>query len=161
MALFRRKASEPDNSEHTPTPSVELDDDGLTATPVQPLRQQERSHLAKHLNALAAEGVDIEDLASLSQGLDESYTRWARERDHDHSQIVERYAVGIGEHLSRATDLRWALVTDVFGTDLGLVEGPQATFMVVPNNLVGARWMRGETGWVPAVVGHLVRRRSR
>jgi len=161
MALFRRKAPPPDTSERTPTPAVELDEHGLPRTPAQPLRQQERGHIAKHLNALVAEGVDIEDLESLSQSLDAAYAQWSTRRDHDHSQIVERYAVGIGEHLSRKTDLRWALVTDTFGTDLGLVEGPQATFMVVPGNLVGARWMRGETGWVPDVVGHLVRRRNR
>jgi hypothetical protein len=161
MALFRRKAPEPDTSEHTDAPNSALDDNGLPVTPVQPLRQQERSHLSKHLNALAAEGVEVDDLESLSNGLDESYVRWSSQRDQDHSQIVERYAVGIGEHLSRTTDLKWALVTDVFGTDLGLVEGPQAAFMVVPSNLVAARWMRGETGWIPAVVGHLVQRRNR
>jgi hypothetical protein len=31
----------------------------------------------------------------------------------------------------------------------------------VPHNLVAGRWMRGETGWVPGVVGHMVRRRNR
>jgi hypothetical protein len=160
MALFRRKASTPDPPERQQAPPA-VDDTGLPETPAQPLRQQERGHLAKHLNALVAEGVDIEDLASLSQGLDAAYEQWSTHRNDDHSEIVERYAVGIGEHLSRTTDLRWALVTDQFGTDLGLVEGPQAAFMVVPSNLVAARWMRGETGWIPGVVGHLVRRRNR
>jgi hypothetical protein len=31
---------------------------------------------------------------------------------------------------------------------------------VVPANLVAARWMNGETGWLPGVVGHLVRVRA-
>jgi len=142
-------------------PTAELDEHGLPTTPVQPLRQQEHGHLAKHLNTLVAEGIDIDDLGSLSAGLDAAYAQWSSRRQEDHSQIVQRYAVGIGEHLNRNTDLRWALVTDLFGTDLGLVEGPQATFMVVPENLVAARWMRGETGWIPGVVGHLVTRANR
>jgi hypothetical protein len=52
------------------------------------------------------------------------------------------------------------VVTDVFGTDLGLVAA-RADTVVVPHNLVGARWMRGETGWIPGVVEHLVRIRPR
>ena len=28
-------------------------------------------------------------------------------------------------------------------------------------NLVAGRWMRGETGWVPPVIGHIERRRTR
>lgn len=44
------------------------------------------------------------------------------------------------------------------GVDL---DGPRGGFMVVPGNLVAGRWMRGETGWVPPVVGHLVRCRER
>lgn len=67
----------------------------------------------------------------------------------------------MGEHLSRHTDLDWRIVTDVFGTDLGLLEGPRGAFMVVPSNLVAGRWMRGETGWIPGVVGHLVSCRER
>ena len=49
------------------------------------------------------------------------------------------------------------MVTDVFGTDLSLTEGFKGSFVVVPHNLVAGRWMRGETGWIPAVVGHIVR----
>ena len=74
-------------------------------------------------------------------------------------EIVERFAIGIGEHLHRATDLSWSRVTDAFGTDLA-VAGGKDDFVVVPGNLVAARWMNAETGWVPGVVGHLVRVRA-
>ena len=90
--------------------------------------------------------------------------QWAsgdEESRPDHSAIVERYAIGIGAHLDRHTDLDWQVVTDVFGTDLSLAEGFKGSFVVVPHNLVAGRWMRGETGWVEPVVGHIVRRRSR
>ena len=108
----------------------------------------------------------VDDLTSLGAGYDAAYRGWkdAAESDSaadDHAAIVERYAVGIGEHLDRHTDLDWQVVTDVFGTDLALTEGMRGAFVVVPHNLVAGRWMRGETGWIPAVVGHMVARRTR
>jgi hypothetical protein len=113
---------------------------------------------------LTEDGVDVDDLHSLSAGLDRAYAAWAAADEDDrpdHAAIVERYAIGIGAHLDRHTDLDWQVVTDVFGTDLSLTEGFKGSFVVVPHNLVAGRWMRGETGWIPAVVGHIVRRRTR
>ncbi|NNM48228.1 DUF3806 domain-containing protein [Knoellia koreensis] len=133
---------------------------------VEPLGSDERRRISDGLEALAAEGVDVDDLASIGAGLDAAYRAWrAAEQSSsaadDHAAIVERYAIGIGEYLDRHTDLDWQVVTDVFGTDLALTEGFRGAFVVVPHNLVAGRWMRGETGWVPAVVGHMVNRRSR
>ena len=139
--------------------------DGASLQPVvAPIGEEERRRIAAALESLRAEGVDIEDLASLSGGLDQAYAAWLRSPEGsrpDHAAVVERYALGIGEHLERTTDLDWQVVTDVFGTDLALTEGFKGTFVVVPHNLVAGRWMRGETGWIPAVVGHMVRRRNR
>ena len=58
-------------------------------------------------------------LASIGAGLDAAFAAWesAPERE-PHDRIVERFALGIGEHLHRHTDLRWQLVTDAFGSDL-------------------------------------------
>ena len=75
-----------------------------------------------------------------------------------HDEIVERYAIGIGEHLARHTDLAWEVVTDVFGTDMAVAAGD---FVVVPSNLVAVRWMRREPAWVEGVVGHLLTLRTR
>ena len=72
----------------------------------------------------------------------------------------ERFAIGVGEFLARHTDLRWRIVTDVFGTDLALADEREGDFVVVPGNLVASRWMRGETGWIPGVVSHLVNVRA-
>lgn len=107
---------------------------------------------------MEAEGVDIDDLASISDGLDRALAGWMAERTGDHAHIVERYAMGLGEHLHRHTDLAWEIVTDVFGTDLAVRAGD---FVVVPTNLVAVRWMRREQGWVPRVVGHMVQVRAR
>ena len=171
MAWFGRRR---DDDDAAPEPEVEertLPDAGDSLDPnaslrplVDPLGDVERERISTALEGLAAEGVDVDDLASLGAGLDRAYAAWAASPEDDrpdHAAIVERYAVGIGEYLNRTTDLDWQVVTDVFGTDLSLTEGFKGSFVVVPHNLVAGRWMRGETGWIPAVVGHIVRRRSR
>lgn len=119
--------------------------------------EEEQAHIDQGLAAVAAEGVDVDDLTSISAGLDRALAGWLADREGDHDAIVQRYAVAIGEHLHRHTDLAWEVVTDVFGTDLAVASGD---FVVVPANLVAVRWMRREQGWVPSVVGHLVAVRS-
>ena len=174
MAWFGRRrddAAEPEEAADA-SPTLDLSaagdtlaDDGAALRPVvAPLGEDERNRIAGALEALAADGVDVDDLNSLSDGLDAAYRAWEQAPEGarpDHAAVVERYAIGIGEHLDRHTDLDWQVVTDVFGTDLALTEGFKGTFVVVPHNLVAGRWMRGETGWIPAVVGHMVRRRTR
>lgn len=137
-----------------------LDDDRPARPLIEPIGETERERIASALTELESEGVDVDDLASLSAGFDAAYAAWARARAGAHERVVERYAMGIGEHLARHTDLSWEIVTDVFGTDLAVAGGLRGDFVVVPSNLVAGRWMRGETGWIPGVVGHLVRRRS-
>lgn len=119
---------------------------------------EERERIAAALAALETEGVDVDDLASIGAGLDRALAGWVSRRGDDHDAIVQRYGIAVGEHLHRHTDLAWEVVTDVFGTDLAVAAGD---FVVVPSNLVAVRWMRRETGWVPAVVGHLVDLRTR
>lgn len=166
MGLFDRlrRGAAKDDEDRGPEERAQPDQPGtppedLPLTPeARPLGEQERARIHAGLEALAAEGVDVESLQELGDGLDRALATWMAEGGSDHDVIVERYAVGIGEHLARHTDLSWKIVTDVFGTDLGLASGD---FVVVPGNLVAARWMRRETGWVPGVVSHLVQVRSR
>lgn len=122
------------------------------------LTDEERETVRAGLAALEADGVDVDDLTSIGAGLDRALAGWLESAGSDHDEIVDRYAVAVGEHLDRHTDLAWEIVTDVFGTDLAVAAGD---FVVVPSNLVAVRWMRRETGWVPGVVGHLVRLRQR
>lgn len=119
---------------------------------------EERGRIDTALAALEVDGVDLDDLESIGAGLDRALATWVSKGGSDHDAIVERYAVAIGEHLDRHTDLAWEVVTDVFGTDLAVAAGD---FVVVPSNLVAVRWMRRETGWVPGVVGHLKDLRGR
>ena len=171
MAWFGRRrdeddaAPEPEAPERTvPDAGDSLDANASLRPLVDPLGEDERARIRAALEALSVDGVDVDDLASIGAGLDRAYAEWAAAPEGqrpDHAAIVERYAVGIGEYLDRTTDLDWQVVTDVFGTDLSLTEGFKGSFVVVPHNLVAGRWMRGETGWIPGVVGHIVRRRTR
>lgn len=142
-----------------------IDESGMG--PLRPrdrgLGQAERERIADALAALAADGVDVDDLSSIGSAYDRAYAEWsdtARRKRENHDAIVDRFAIGLGEHLTRTTDLRWRIVTDVFGTDLAVADAREGDFVVVPANLVASRWMRGETGWIPDVVGHLIRIRA-
>ncbi len=143
-----------------------FDDDGIG-----PLRPRERGlgeaevqRIRAGLAGLAERAIAVDDIEAIGAGYDREYEEWAAARSRqrpDHAEIVDRYAIAIGEYLTRQTDLRWRIVTDVFGTDLALADRVEGEFVVVPGNLVAARWMRGETGWIPGVVRHLVRVRDR
>ena len=170
MGLFSRKgkddAGEPADAP-SPDPVDEAEGDGgpgpdFTGRPVsEPLGEAERHRIAAALDRAAAEGVDVDDLQSIGTHYDAAFRRWSGQQGEEGPDvIVETYAVALGEHLARHSARDWAVVTDVFGTDLGLVAA-RADTVVVPHNLVGARWMRGETGWIPGVVSHLVRIRPR
>lgn len=163
--LDRLKKTVPPRETADPEPRVPtLPDPGaepVADLPLTPesrrINEEERAHIDQTLAAVAAEGVDVDDLASIGAGLDRALASWLADRSNDHDAIVQRYAVAIGEHLHRHTDLAWEMVTDVFGTDLAVAAGD---FVVVPANLVAVRWMRREQGWVPPVVGHIVAVRS-
>lgn len=163
MAWFSRKSSTT-SDEPDPTSAVEegTSDSGEVVEPSStPISEEDRARIGQAVGELAGEGVDVEDLASLEAGLDAAYREWAATRTGDHDVVIARYALGIGEYLNRHTDLDWQIVTDVFGTDLGLSSGFASPFLVVPGNLVAGRWMRGETGWVQDVIGHIERIRQR
>lgn len=125
---------------------------------VRRIGESEQARIDTGVSAVQQDGVDVDDLASVSTGLDRALAGWLADDGTDHDAIVERYAMAVGEHLHRHTDLRWSVVTDVFGTDLAVASGE---FVVVPTNLVAVRWMRRERGWVSRVVGHIVEVRRR
>lgn len=133
-----------------------------TGRPVsRALDEAEHARIDAALAQLATEGVDVDDLDAIGAAFDAAYATWRADPEgNDSGRVVETYAIAIGEHLARHSAREWAVVTDVFGTDLGLVAA-RADTVIVPHNLVGARWMRGDRGWIPGVVSHLVRMRPR
>ena len=169
MAWFSRKDKQDDAPAERGAPSRSMvteadpEDVELPFRPaIERLGPEEQQRLANGRAAVEKAGLDVTDLGALGAAFDEALATWQSaskgERD-DERQIVERFAIAIGEHLHRKTDLSWSRVTDAFGTDLA-VAGGKDDFVVVPGNLVAARWMNAETGWVPGVVGHLVRVRA-
>src|SRR6476659_4406079 len=104
---------------------------------IERLGPEEQQRLATGRAAVEKAGLDVTDLGALGAAFDEALATWQSaskgERD-DERQIVERFAIAVA--------------------------GGKDDFVVVPGNLVAARWMNAETGWVPGVVGHLVRVRA-
>ena len=164
MGLVSRK--DKDSATDAGPAGPDTDDDVLvSALPerptARPLDDDERARIAAALEAADAEGVDVDDLESIGSHYDDAFRRATADPGGlSPDTVVETYAIAIGEHLARHSAREWAVVTDVFGTDLGLVAA-RADTVIVPHNLVGARWMRRETGWIPGVVSHLVRIRPR
>lgn len=169
MAWFRRggrstETEEPRAGTGSSGQGFGLGDDVPETPVVEGVPEQEQARITAALTELEAAGVDVDDLTSIGAGLDAAFLAWESTPEpgrEPHDRIVERFALGIGEHLHRHTDLRWQLVTDAFGTDLAVADGRRGGFVVVPMNLVAVRWLRREQGWVPGVVGHLVRLRTR
>ena len=170
MAWFRRGGRDaaaeeaPESSAGSSTSGFGLTDDVPLTPVVEGVPADQQARIAEALRELEAAGVDVDDLASIGAGLDAAFVAWEAAPEatrESHDVVVERFAMGIGEHLHRHTDLRWQLVTDAFGTDLAVADGFKGGFVVVPMNLVAVRWLRREQGWVPGVVGHLVRLRTR
>ena len=171
MAWFRRGGRDTDtetapeqSAGSSPGQGLGLADDVPLSPVVEGVPEEQQARIADALRELDAAGADVDDLDSLGAGLDAAFVAWeaAPEAQREpHDVVIERFAIGIGEHLHRHTDLRWQLVTDAFGTDLAVADGFKGGFVVVPMNLVAVRWLRREQGWVPGVVGHLVRLRTR
>lgn len=165
MGWFSRKdkgTSEPDGPEEAFDSAAEMDvsDPDVVGRPVaRPLGEDEQQRIAAALETLAARGVDVDDLSSIGAAYDASCAVQGGGQVEPR-EACELIGIAIGEHLHRHSTLKWAIVTDTFGTDLGLAAARSET-VVVPHNLVSARWMRRETGWVPRVVEHLLRINAR
>ena len=140
-----------------PGPAVELVDGRPVSSP---LTSAERARIARGLEALRGEGIEIDDLTALDEAYDRALSAARSGVGQDPAEVVETFGIAIGEYLARHSHRDWAVVTDVFGTDLGLVDA-RADTVIVPHNIVSARWIRGETRWIPGVVEHLVSLRPR
>ncbi|CCH76524.1 hypothetical protein BN12_130063 [Nostocoides japonicum T1-X7] len=166
MALFSRRRGGGDRTAaESPSPLTTLaedttssafagdvEDDGRPQRPdTAPIGDSERARIDAALQRLEGDGVDVDDLAALGAAYDR-----ARATGADGDVVVETIGLAIGEHLVRHARMDWALVTDVFGTDLGVVARRRGTTLI-PTNIVATRWLSGQTGWVPGVVGHLIR----
>ena len=165
MAWFSKKSK--DDPESPPDAVSSGSDDSLvseghTGRPVsRALEPAERARIETASGRLAELAVDVDDLLSIGSAYDTAFSGWQADPESvDSGEIVDLFGLAIGEHLARNSARQWAVVTDVFGTDLGLVAA-QADTVIVPHNIVSARWMRRERGWIPGVVSHLVQLRPK
>jgi hypothetical protein len=83
--------------------------------PLRPLIERpgddEWARLSRGRAALEKAGLDPSDLEALGAAYDTALTTWQAARKgerEDEREIVERFAIGIGEHLHRSTDLSWS-----------------------------------------------------
>lgn len=165
MAWFSKKGkdgSEPPSDVESSGSDDSLVAEGHTGRPVsRPLEPVDQARIDAACHRLIELGVDVDDLAAIGAAYDAAFSDWqADPGSADAGEIVELFGTAIGEHLARHSVRQWAVVTDVFGTDLGLVAA-RAETVIVPHNIVSARWMRRERGWIPGVVSHLVQLRPR
>mgnify|MGYP001172748843 FL=1 len=158
MGWFRKKPSGAGDhaAESTEVPSAD-DLDGSDAVVesiiTTALDAGQHAQVEERLRQAITLGADPEDIASIGHTLD----RLRSLPDETVSRAdLDAVATALGEHLARHGGFRWAFITDPFGSDVGL-ESRRGTTTVVPSNLVAARWMRRETGWVEGVVRHLAR----
>jgi hypothetical protein len=158
MGWFRKKPSGAGDhaAESTEVPSAD-DLDGSDAVVesiiTTALDAGQHAQVEERLRQAITLGADPEDIASIGHTLD----RLRSLPDDTVSRAdLDAVATALGEHLARHGGFRWAFITAPFGSDVGL-ESRRGTTTVVPSNLVAARWMRRETGWVEGVVRHLAR----
>ncbi len=162
MAWFSRKERPADVNDSASEVDDDIAEEPLLRPRIERLGVEEQQRVARGRTALERAGVDVDDLVALGAAYDTAVTAYQNGRKserEDEREIVEQFSIAIGDHLHRNTDLSWSRVTDAFGTDLA-VAGGKDEFVVVPGNLVAARWMNAERGWLPGVVGHLVRVRA-
>lgn len=109
---------------------------------VDELNEAERAWIASLLAELHANRVEIER-DSLSEYFDRLRHGWFATRPRkrpDPNPIVNRTGAGLGDLLVRSLGLRWAIVTDEYGTEMA-VHGDVGDILLFPMNAVGKRWV--------------------
>jgi hypothetical protein len=165
MGLFSRRAKDEDA---TPAPErsepsdleggagSDVVDDGRPERPEDaPIGEAERARIDAALARMSEAGWDVDDLQSIATAYDQAFGADAT-ASPGRDDVVEVVGLAIGEHLVRHGRMDWRIVTDAFGTDLGVV-ARRRPVSVIPTTIVATRWINGERGWIPGVVGHLVR----
>jgi hypothetical protein len=114
---------------------------------VDELNEAERAWIASLLAELHADRVEIER-DSLSEYFDRLRHGWfstRRRKRPDPNPIVNRTGAGLGDLLVRSLGLRWAIVTDEYGTEMA-VHGDVGDILLFPMNAVGKRWVDDDRG---------------
>lgn len=128
-----------------------VEDDGRPMRPTTNAPSaSDQQRIDRAVSELAAAGVDLDSLDSLGAAYDAAVLAGSEDTD----VLAERFGLGVGEYLARHGGMMWQVITDMYGSDLGLV-ARRGDRTVIPTNLVAARLMMAETGWLPRAVAHL------
>lgn len=103
-------------------------------------------------------GIDIEDLDSIGEAFDEHLLAVMEQEPDDRQDptaFCTMVGMAMGEYLARNSDLRWRIITDDEGTDLGLAN-PEETGVLFPADPVAGAWQEQSFGWLPVWVGQLM-----
>lgn len=127
-----------------------LSNDKSTPGPeLSALAPGERSWIDGCLERVAELGCDIDDLEQVRSLYERSVAEWhAREPGHrkDPSATINLIGAAFGEHLVRATPLRWVVATDEYGvSELAVNDAPTKT-LVYPATEVAKAWVAGDSG---------------
>jgi hypothetical protein len=108
----------------------------------EPLTDAEQAYLSNQLTtaAVIARGYTAreEELPSLAS-LDATWRAWHNDTSEarvDANAFVNAIGAALGQHLVRDLSLDWAIISDDFGTDLGLFGEPGAITVFPVNMLV-------------------------
>ena len=162
MGLFSRNKKEADAepttaaSEWEPSADgADVVDDGRPQRPAsEPIGPEQQQRIDAALARFAEVGGDVDDLASIADHFDRAVAGDGAGLAGD--ETVEVIGLVIGEHLVRHGRMDWRIISDAFGTDLG-VSARRRELSVIPPTIVATRWINREAGWIPGVVGHLAR----
>ena len=114
---------------------------------IEELTAGERDWLASLLGAVGELGLEG-DIAGISAFFDGQRAEWfAGDPDtrSDPNMIINIAGAGLGQVLVDRAGMRWAVVTDAYGTEMGVVAEP-GHIVVLPMNAVGKRWVESGAG---------------
>jgi hypothetical protein len=113
------------------------------------LTDSERQWIAAHVEYGRTLGLDAANALAISEFFDLSLlaVKSGEQSQEDANAVINVVAVLLGEHICATSTLRWAIVTDEFGTDLCLCS-PETSWVFFPQSSVAKRWEETETEWV-------------
>jgi hypothetical protein len=135
-------------SEHveSPTPSVEM----LNKAEEQWIRE-----CVDQATALAKKQLSLEEITTLDPvTLDRAYSGWLREWEsakpsEDPNTVVNCIGLAFGQWLVDCLGMKWSVVSDTSGTNLGVCIGPpESRIVTFPTHAVAKRLKTRETGFL-------------
>lgn len=79
----------------------------------------------------------------------------------DANTVVMALGVALGDQIAEATGMEWKIITDAYGTDMGLfldgVEGAYSEIVTHPMNFIAKRIVERQSGWLAPSATQLIK----